>query len=414
MKIHYKHIKKTIFALLLLAFVSSCTDNDVEPLFDQTVNERSDALKAQYLDVLTAPENGWIANYTPNKDFGVYTMLMNFNADGSVTINSDYNRGVDNNTITYRLDKTLKIELVLESFAVFHRIFEINNNNNQGEFVFNVLSATEDEVTLESKLDFGDDITVFKLRKAQPEDLDVNEIFASEEQLAGMPQDSGLRNILLNGAEIGVFGFNPADRTATITYTNADNEEISETVRIAITKDGFFFFDPVSINGTELNTFMFDAINSGYTDTANSNLVIDDFLVCPFDINQFVGTYSANEEGYCDGCYEVEVTYNSDFDVLILSNLYDFGGAAVVQLNETVTPTNPKVDFVSADFDIAVQVNADFGNVWATNPGDISGNPDDNISTFNTCNQYMDLYFSRCVAAGCFPGQVHVELTKLP
>ena len=131
MKKFHKLIRNiNIVGLLFLVF--GCTDNDIEPIFNRTINERTSALKAEYINALTSPENGWIGYYSPNRNFGYYTILMDFDEDGSVKINSDYNSGNDDNTITYRLDKTLKIELVLETYAVFHEIFSINNNNNGG------------------------------------------------------------------------------------------------------------------------------------------------------------------------------------------------------------------------------------------------------------------------------------------
>lgn len=174
-----KNIFKLTSLVLLTTFLSACTDTDVEPLFDQSVNERTEALKAQYLDVLTAPEFGWIGYYSPNKNSGVYTVLTNFDVDGSVLVHSDYDSGSQNKSITYRLDKTLKIELVFETHAVFHEIFEINNNRNAGEFVFNVLSATDDEVILESKLDYGDDITILKVIFDNALQYDVEEIYVT-------------------------------------------------------------------------------------------------------------------------------------------------------------------------------------------------------------------------------------------
>lgn len=393
-----------VVVLLLLMLVFSCADNDVDPIFNQSVNERSAALRAEYLEILTAPDNGWVGYYTPNKDFGVYTMLMNFDKDGSVKINSDYNQGNEDNSISYRIDKTLKIELVLETFAVFHKIFEINNNNNKGEFVFNIISATEDEVVLESKLDFGDDVTVFKLRKASLEDLVVDDIYLTENDLVGTAEDSGLRNILLNNEVIGSFSYSPSDRIATITYLDVNQVEVVEKVRLGITNEGFFFFDPISINGTELNVFV---TNGGkqYKDTANDQLIIDDFLLCPFDIDSFVGVYLANEDGYCDGCYEVTITKGATENSLILGNLYDVGGDTEITL---IPESAPSVNFSFGDY---LYTSADFGDGATYNPSAVTGDLNDDISSFSTCSNYMDLYFRLCFDAGCFP-VIHIQLTK--
>lgn len=405
------NIIKHVLAIFALVIVASCADNDVEPLFDQSVNERTDEVKQAYLDILTNSENGWIGYYSPNENFGIYSVVMNFDNDGSVQINSDYNQGVDDKDITFRIDKSLKIELVLESYAVFHEIFSINNNNNGGEFVFNILSASENEIILESKTDTGDDITVLTLTKASAEDIKLDELILVEANLMGEPDSSGLRNILLNDEEIGTFNFDQSSRIATIVYFDETGAEVSATVRVIITSEGFKFEETVTINGTVLNAFT-PAGRESYVEVDDSTLTITDFIGCPFDINAFVGTYVANEEGYCDGCYEVEIEYIASINALYLTNLYDSGGAALINLNANATASNPSVDFIGSLYDIALYVDGTYGNVWAVNPGDISGATSDNISTFDACNQSMDLYFGRCVSAGCFSGTVHVELTK--
>lgn len=267
MKSIYKFLAKAC-AILLLVFIASCADNEVEPLFDQSINERTEALKSQYNNVLTIPENGWIGYYSPNSSFGAYTMLMNFDEDGSLDIKSDYESGALDNVITYRIDKTLKVEIVLETFAVFHSIFEINNNDNDGEFVFNILSATAEEVVLESKLDFGDDITIFKLRPATAADLDLAPINTSLANIAGDGTQSVFRNISLNDNIIATFNFNSITRLTTVTYIK-DGEKVEVRGPIAITATGFYFITPVDVNGTILSSFNFNEADGIYENTTD-------------------------------------------------------------------------------------------------------------------------------------------------
>ncbi len=281
---------------LLLLIVTSCTNNEVEPLFDQTVNERTDALKKQYSDILTAPENGWVGYYSPNKDFGAYTMLLNFDADGNLSINSDYEAGAQNNSITYRLDKTLKIELVFESSSVFSEIFSLYDNNNGGEFVFNILSATSEEVVLESKLDFGDDVTIFKLRPALESDLDLEPIYQSVENIAGDGTLSVFRNILLNDEAIASFSFNSTTRLVTVSYLE-NGEIITVNSPIAIQANGFKFLNDITINGARLTSFTFDSDNNEYVNqTDNLKIIYDNIPGVPLKFYDFGAT--ANNARY--------------------------------------------------------------------------------------------------------------------
>ena len=132
-------------------------------------------------------------------------------------------------------------------------------------------------------------------------------------------------------------------------------------------------------------------------------LVTDDD--CELDYSSFVGTYTANEIGYCDGCYEVNISYDEANQALVLSNLYETGGTTYISLDNS-DPANPSVNFRSKEFDAPLQVSAQYGNVWATNPSD------GNKSTFRTCDNFLDLVFRRCVSVGCFQGDVQIKLTK--
>ena len=122
-------------------------------------------------------------------------------------------------------------------------------------------------------------------------------------------------------------------------------------------------------------------------------------------MSSFEGTYLANEFGYCDGCYEVSITYDPNEDVLVLSNLYETGGTTYISLDNS-DPNNPSVDFRSRELGGVLYVNSTYGDVWATNPAE-------NMSSFRTCDQFMDLVFRRCVSAGCFQGTTRIQLTKI-
>ncbi|WP_159019340.1 DUF4302 domain-containing protein [Algibacter sp. L3A6] len=272
-----KKLNKLLASLgvfILLLVVTSCSENEVEPLFDQSINERTDALTSEYVDVLTAPENGWIGYYSPNANFGAYTMLIDFETNGDVTVDSDYEAGAYNNTLTYRLGKTLKIELVFESTSAFSEIFSLYNNNNGGEFVFNILSATEDEVVLESKLDYGDDVTILTLNRASVEDLDLTNIYASVTNIATNFTESSFRNVLLNDETIASFDFDSESRIATISYFDENGDFQSITSPIVITAEGFYFLNEVEVNGTLLTSFVFDEDDLIYVNDADGLKIV--------------------------------------------------------------------------------------------------------------------------------------------
>lgn len=139
---------------------------------------------------------------------------------------------------------------------------------------------------------------------------------------------------------------------------------------------------------------------------SSDTITLSAFLNCPFDLESFVGTYAANEAGYCDGCYNIEVVLGEDPNTLIISNLWEVGG----QTTLTLEPENDnKIDFIFGEF---LYVNSQYGNAFTYNPSAVSGDAADDISSFRTCDNYIDLWFRVCVDAGCF-GLQNVQMTKL-
>lgn len=270
-----KEILKYITIVLLL-FVTSCTqDTSVDSLFEGSVNERAAALKSEYINVLTSAENGWIGYYSPNGSSGAYTLLLKFNKDGSVNMKSDWKVGAKDNAITYRLDKTLKVELVFETYSILHDIFSENNNDNEGEFVFNMLEVTTTEISLESKTDNGyngEEITNFKIKPATAADWDLGGVYNMVGNLASDPTKSVFRNIIVDGAAVASYSYDDTSRLATVSYMS-DGQLKTVNVGVIVTPEGFDFIKPLDINGAVISSFSWNATTSLFEDTPNKAVI---------------------------------------------------------------------------------------------------------------------------------------------
>ena len=270
-----KEILKYI-TIVLLFIITSCTkDASVDPIFEGSVNERTAALKAEYINVLTSAENGWIGYYSPNGNTGAYTLLLKFNTDGTVNVKSDWEVGAEDNVITYRLDKTLKVELVFETYSVLHDIFSENNNDNEGEFVFNMLEVASTEITLESKTDNGyndEEITLLKIIPATAADWDLEGVYNMVDNLASDPTKSVFRNIIVDGTAVASYSYDDTSRLATVSYVS-DGQLKTVNVGVIVTPEGFDFIKPLDINGTILSSFSWNATTSLFEDTPNKAVI---------------------------------------------------------------------------------------------------------------------------------------------
>jgi hypothetical protein len=138
---------KKIFWCILVLLISSCKDDDIS-VFDKSADERvADAID-DLKEKLTSASNGWLVKYSPaESDAGSFYILMTFNDDYTVNIKTDL--GADdgkyfNQTITYRIDNSLGLELVLESYSFFSYLYELDQATFPAEYEFIYSEETEE------------------------------------------------------------------------------------------------------------------------------------------------------------------------------------------------------------------------------------------------------------------------------
>ncbi|MEQ8426085.1 MAG: DUF4302 domain-containing protein, partial [Cyclobacteriaceae bacterium] len=156
--------------LVLLVFaLGACTENnsDLPPVEDR-VREAVEGLRGDLL----APADGWRLEYQPTPESGTFLILMKFGADGNVNIQSDVpDNGGEffDHTIPYRIDNALGLELILETFGVFHHLFELDQATFGGEFEF-LYKRKEDQNLIFQSLSDGFNPTILTFTPAGPND----------------------------------------------------------------------------------------------------------------------------------------------------------------------------------------------------------------------------------------------------
>ncbi|MFT7234018.1 MAG: hypothetical protein ACI8TA_003247, partial [Cyclobacteriaceae bacterium] len=136
-----------------------CNDEDSQI---PSVEERKAAATKELVDELTGSANGWRLDYRPTPSAGTFLIILNFDENGQVRIQSDVavNEGKFlDQTISYRIDHDLATELILETYGVFHYLFELNQNSFGAEFEFLYQGKSGDNLIFRSKSDGVDEIT---------------------------------------------------------------------------------------------------------------------------------------------------------------------------------------------------------------------------------------------------------------
>lgn len=165
-------MKTTLYALavMLLALVS-CEDED-ENLFEKTADERSAEAIANLKQELVTPANGWMVRYKPQQGSGSYHVLLDFHENGKVVIKTDLGAEEGKyfeDTISYRIDNSMGLELILENYSFFAFLFEQDAATFGAEYEFNYVNKTPDNaLVFQSKTDVSTpDIIVFEEASAE-------------------------------------------------------------------------------------------------------------------------------------------------------------------------------------------------------------------------------------------------------
>ncbi|MEQ9426578.1 MAG: DUF4302 domain-containing protein [Cyclobacteriaceae bacterium] len=153
--------KQLLLLIFFFGILSSCDDDDSPDL--EPIPDRVNAAITDLRNQLVAPPNGWKLEYQPTPESGFFFVLLDFDEDGTVNIQTDV---VDNDgeflnqTIFYRIDNSLGLELILENYAAFHYLFELDGATFGAEFEFLFKFGDGQNLFFESKSDFRDKTTL--------------------------------------------------------------------------------------------------------------------------------------------------------------------------------------------------------------------------------------------------------------
>ncbi len=192
--------------------IISCTENDADiDSVEQRVREAINGLE----DELNGPTLGWKAVYTPTDQSGGFFMLLDFNTNGQVRVRTDVaaNDGeFFDHTMSYRVDNSLRLELIFETYGVFHYLFELDQTTFGAEFEFFYDGKQDDKLVFTSKTDNPNDATVLTLEPASPTDpnLLATEISVNLDKFKGLsPQIFGavppLQQVYLSNSNTSFF-----------------------------------------------------------------------------------------------------------------------------------------------------------------------------------------------------------------
>ncbi|MBX2844549.1 MAG: DUF4302 domain-containing protein, partial [Flammeovirgaceae bacterium] len=186
-------IIKRIFIFLVISSVIALSACEEDKKADdiESVENRQKAAKSELINELIAPADGWRISYVPADLTGVYTVLLKFDANGQVTVQSDVasdDEDFFNQTIPYRIDILNETKLVFETYAVFHYLFELDQATFGGEFqfIFKLKDTTNNTLVFESASDTGvPSVITFERANAEDDQLLAKEVSTMLNKMTG-------------------------------------------------------------------------------------------------------------------------------------------------------------------------------------------------------------------------------------
>jgi hypothetical protein len=340
-----------IFCITLLA----CDDDDIR-VFDKTADERAAEAIASLKADLVSPSNGWRVKYQPVDGSGSFYVLMKFTEDNKVNIKSDLaadNRSYVNQTIGYRIDNSLGIELILENYSFFHYLYEQDQATFGAEYEFEFVNKTPDDaLVFVSKSDFSDKTTIL-FEKAAPSDQNLLGVTVSE-NLETLSKDlelfSSSIKIEFSARDLVLYGgFDVLKRTLTISAaapkSNLQNIQFLDYSSGYIVQGSSIVFDsPIAGNFSGANLSI-SSLNLATLSTAEVNVCAD-----PTTLHLYAGQTSAGDA------------------VTLESTIVNAGGASFAQSTVYFSPLENirnngqfVVDEIQTDLEGAVQMSLLYG-----------------------------------------------------
>jgi hypothetical protein len=291
-----KRIAYATFCTFIL--LVSCKDD--EKVFEKSSAQRSaEAIAALKAELVANP---WKVKYQPVDETGSFWVLMNFDENGKVNIKSDLDADDGDyldQTLTYRIDNSLGLELIIENYSFFSFLFELDDASFGAEYEFIYANKTpQGELVFTSKTDVDNPtILLFELADENDDELLGAELASNITLLAeDLDRFSSSNKLTYVNKDVTLFlSLDPLRRTASIgsgaRKSNPANAELLNfNSGYLIQGDSLIFDTPFSDNVTGINIKITGIKFNTLSDAQISGICVD-----PVAIHSYSGVTSSND-----------------------------------------------------------------------------------------------------------------------
>lgn len=266
-----KKIYYILFVLFSMLTFASCS-NDVDEVFDKSSAERINEALANYKNVLTSAENGWLMKYYPKADtpYGGYSVFVKFGTDDNATVSSDATGADKAATSHFKLEQSSGPILSFDEYNdVMHYFSDpanpdgigTNGKGMEGDLEFRILSATAEEVVMIGKK-HGAKIVM------TPVEDDVSYADAISNMLK---LDDEMFYPIYN-CTVGEATYSATVNYRVLIFSRTDADEDPVEAPYIVTKDGMEFYKPIVLNGDTIKGFKYVGGENNEFDATSSDV----------------------------------------------------------------------------------------------------------------------------------------------
>lgn len=337
-------MKKIIYFILIIpALVLNGCVQDEEDIFDAPVSARLQKAIDEYTQLLASSENGWFADYYPEKNhsIGGYAMYLKFTSDKQVSISCEIATNVSaGESKTSEWDVFAEQSVIL-SFSTYNPVMHFFSepyasdvDGRSGDYEFIIEKATPDQVEMKGKK-HGNKLVLRKnVANTSPA-----EYFRTIVEMEDALSEFGMFGFMLKNERIGIASV--VDRTFTIGYTEPDEEgkTVSKTVKVAytFTSNGIRLCEPFEFKGASMQNFEWKTSEEKYVCTdAGVDAYFDIYFPPDYALRygEFTGTWEIRYHGASTTTFEtatatiVAKKKNATFQ-FICNEIFDFPGLEI-------------------------------------------------------------------------------------
>jgi hypothetical protein len=235
----------------------SCV-HDEKDLFDDPAAIRMQKAITEYRELLVAPQNGWVADYYPEKNhsIGGYAMFMKFRTDGTVTVNCEIATHIPSNTADTSMFDVFAEQGPILAFSTYNRVMHYFSeplgssdvDGRSGDYEFVIMKVVSpDEIHLKGKKQ-GNKLVLRRNNSHNSDDY-----YAAVKAIENDVVKFGLFRLMLEDRVIDSLGV--VQRTMV-----GDSIDVSFTY----TPEGLRLYEPLDIDGRKMQNFKWNPEKGRY------------------------------------------------------------------------------------------------------------------------------------------------------